>query len=215
MRAVRRAEPTITIWSASQAYTLAGICLLLGLAVGFLVRGSSAAPVAQAAVAAPSAQDFGPAQMPGMGGMPVGQSNADLVDKALAPKLEAVKRNPKDAATLIEIGNTYYDAKLYQQAIQYYGDALKITPRNVNVRTDMATAIWYTGDADHAVAELEKSLALEPTHAQTLFNLGIVKWQGKKDVQGAIAAWQKLIQSNPNYSEREKVEQLIEQARRG
>ena len=209
----RKTEPTITAWTASQAYTMAVVCLLLGLAVGYLLRGSSAAPLAQAAVATPAAQELGPAQIPGMGGMPAGQPNTDLADKAVAPMLQALQQNPKDTATLTNIGNTYYDAKIYDKAIQYYAEALKIAPRNVNVRTDMATAYWYLGDADHAVAELEKSLAQEPTHAQSLFNLGIVKWQGQKDTQGAIAAWQKLIQTNPNYPERRNVEQLIERAR--
>lgn len=213
MKTIRKPETAKTIWSSAQAYTLAVMCLLLGLAVGFLVRGSAAAPVAGTIVPAAPQQTSLP-QMPGMGGMPV-PSNNDLVEKALTPKLEAVKRNPKDVATLTDIGNTYYDAKMYREAIRFYGDALKVAPGNVNVRTDMGTAYWYLGDADHAVAEFEKSLAHEPTHAQTLFNLGIVKWQGHKDGRGAIAAWQKLLQSNPNYPERQNVEQLIEQARRG
>lgn len=215
MRSNRKLEATTTVWSTGQAYSMAVVCLLLGLTFGFLLRGSSAAPIAQAAVATQSAQNQGPAQVPGMGGMPVGQSNADLVDKAVAPMLEGLKQNPKDPVTLTNIGNTYYDAKVYDKAIQYYGEALKITPENVNVRTDMANAYWYRGDADRAVAEFEKSLAQEPTHAQTLFNLGIVKWQGKKDPQGAIAAWQKLIKTNPNYPERQNVEQLIAHARDG
>ena len=209
----RKTEPAVTAWSSSQAYTMAVVCLLLGLAVGFLLRGSAAAPVAQAAATTPAAPDLGPAQVPGMGGMPVGQPNTDLVDKAVAPMLEALKLNPKDTAALTNIGNTYYDANIYDKAIRYYAEALKIAPKNVNVRTDMATAYWYLGDADHAVKELEKSLAQEPTHAQSLFNLGIVKWQGQKDPQAAIAAWQKLLQTNPNYPERQNVEQLIEHAR--
>jgi len=209
----RKPEATITAWTAGQAYTMAVVCLLLGLAVGYLLRGSATAGVAQAAVAAPSAQDIGPAQMPGMGGMPAGKPDTDLVDKAVAPMLEAVKRNPQDTAALTEIGNTYYDAKIYDKAIQYYAEALQVAPKNVNVRTDLATAYWYLGDADRALAELEKSLAQEPTHAQSLFNLGIVKWQGKKDPQSAIAAWEKLIKTNPNYPERQNVEQLIEHAR--
>lgn len=208
----RKPESTITLWTVGQAYAMAVVCLLLGLAVGYLLRGSSAAPVAQAAFATPSAQELGPAQIPGMGGMPLGQPNTDLVDKAVSPMLAALRQNPKDTVTLINIGNTYYDAKIYDKAIQYYAEALKIAPGNVNARTDMATAYWYTGDADHAIAELEKSLALEPTHAQSLFNLGIVKFQGRKDSQGAIAAWQKLLQTNPNYPERQNVEQLIERA---
>ena len=53
------------------------------------------------------------------------------------------------------------------------------------MRTDMATAMWYSGDADGAIKQYEQSLKFQPTHAQTLFNMGIVKWQGKKDGKGA------------------------------
>jgi cytochrome c-type biogenesis protein CcmH/NrfG len=213
MKAEQKSAPAVTAWAPSQAYTMAVICLLLGLALGYLLRGSSAVPVAPAVVATAATQEVGPPQVPGMGGMPIGQPNADLVDKVVEPMLAALKQNPKDAATLTNVGNTYYDAKVYDKAIQYYSEALKVTPKNVNVRTDMATAYWYLGDAKHAVTELEKSLTQEPTHAQSLFNLGIVKWQGQKDPQGAIAAWEKLIQTNPNYPERQNVEQLIAHAR--
>jgi cytochrome c-type biogenesis protein CcmH/NrfG len=194
---------------------MAVICLLLGLALGYLLRGSSSATpvVAAAAASTASVPDIGPTQVPGMGGMPVGVSSAELADKAVALLLESLKQNPKDVAKLVEIANTYYDAKVYNKAIQYYGDALKITPKNVDVRTDMATAYWYIGDADHAIAEMEKALSFDPTHAQTLFNLGIVKSQGKRDAKGAIAAWRKLLETNPNYPNRQSVEQLIEQAR--
>jgi len=43
----------------------------------------------------------------------------------------------------------------------------------------MATAYWYTGNADTAIAEFQKSLSYDPNKANTLFNLGIVEWQGK------------------------------------
>jgi cytochrome c-type biogenesis protein CcmH/NrfG len=57
------------------------------------------------------------------------------------------------------------------------------------------------------------SLSSEPNKPDTLFNLGVVKWQGKKDAPGAIAAWQKLLDTNPGYENKEKVLQLIAQAK--
>jgi len=64
------------------------------------------------------------------------------------------------------------------------------------VRTDLGTAYWYTGNADKAIASFEQALAIRPNHPGTLFNLGIVKWQGKKDPKGAVVAWEKLLQTN-------------------
>jgi cytochrome c-type biogenesis protein CcmH/NrfG len=136
-------------------------------------------------------------------------------DAQAAPLLDQLKTDPRNAGTLAQLGNVYYDAKQYTIAISYYERVLKLQPSNTSVRTDMGTAYWYTGDADTAIAQLNKTLSYEPTKAETLFNLGIVKWQGKKDAQGAIAAWQKLLDTNPGYANKESVLQLIAQAQGG
>ena len=129
--------------------------------------------------------------------------------------LASLKSNPSDFDTLVRLGNLYYDGQSYPEAIQYYGQALKVRPDAVDVRTDMGTAYWYSGNADRALQEFAQSLKTRPGHAQSLFNTGIVRWQGKNDVPGAIAAWEELLQKNPSYPEREKVQQLMAQAKSG
>lgn len=198
-------------WSSTQAYTLAVICLLAGVAGGWLFRGSQPAAVAAQVASAnttptelgtnPTAQPT-PAQMKKMAAVSAG------------PLLTQLAAEPNNSSLLANIGNVYYDAQQYPEAIDYYRRALQIQPADAAVRTDMATAIWYAGDADTAIAEFNKSLSYEPTKANTLFNLGIVKWQGKMDIPGAIAAWQKLIETNPHYEGKEKVEELIAQAKK-
>jgi hypothetical protein len=42
-----------------------------------------------------------------------------------------------------------------------------------------------------------------------------VKWQGKKDIDGAEADWKKLLATNPNYEGNAKVEQMMAQAKSG
>jgi tetratricopeptide (TPR) repeat protein len=78
----------------------------------------------------------------------------------------------------------------------------------------MATAYWYQGDADSALAEYETALSYEPTLPNALFNMGIVKWRSKTDIPGALAAWQKLLDSNPGYEQREKVQELMAEVRK-
>ncbi len=203
----------ITGWSTTQAYTLAVVCLLLGGALGYLVRGSEPAAVAPAQAAVTTQGNFGQGQIPGFASVPGSGSSPELVDKAAQPMLEALKRNPKDSDTLAKVGNLYYDAQLYDKAIAYYQQALKIAPSNADIRTDMGTAMFYLGDSDKALAEFDKALSYRPNHPNTLFNTGIVKWQGKKDAPGAIAAWEKLLKTNPNYPERQKVEDLMNRAK--
>ena len=114
---------------------------------------------------------------------------------------------------IVKLGNLYYDGQAYPQAIEYYEKAIGLQPDNADVRTDLGTAYWYTGNADKAIASFEKALTIRPNHAATLFNLGIVRWQGKKDPKGAIVAWEKLLQTNPDYPQKDQVQMLIERAK--
>lgn len=196
-------------WSSQQSYVLAVITLLLGVAVGYLVRGSSAAEMAGPAPSGSAAQfNYGDSSTSQQG-----PRSPELTSRVVAPMLEQLTTRPDDPGLLTNIANAYYDGHDYAKAIDYYQRSLKLRPQDVNVRTDMATAMWYSGDADAAIKQYEQSLGFQPTHAQTLFNMGIVKWQGKKDGKGAIQFWERLLSSNPDYPDRLKVQQLIEQVR--
>lgn len=198
-------------WTSTQAYALAAFCLLLGVALGYLFRGSASTATSQSA-AATTAQPAGAQQGQSQQDQPDPNMQAALA-QATAPLLEAVNKNPKDFDSLVKLANLYYDGKQFPAAIQYYERALAIHPENPDVRTDMGTAYWYTGDAEKALAAMQTSLKYRPGHPQTLFNLGWVRWQGKQDPQGAIQAWQDLLKANPDYPQRQQVEQYIAKAK--
>jgi tetratricopeptide (TPR) repeat protein len=90
--------------------------------------------------------------------------------------------------------------------------SLKIDPKATDVRTDMATAYHLMGQSDRAIQEYEAVLQVDGKHANALFNEGMVKWQDKKDMNGAIVSWKRLLEAHPDYAQRERVEQLIAQA---
>lgn len=198
-------------WSSVQAYTLAVICLLAGIAGGWFIRGSQA-PVAAAAQASSPDGAMPSSGQASLARMPSPEQMKQTADAQAKPLLDQLAATPNNPALLTEAGNIYYDAQQYPAAISFYERALKVEPRNAGVRTDLATAYWYLGNPDKAIAEFNRALTDEPNKANTLFNLGIVKWQGKMDVQGAVAAWQKLLQTNPNYENKAKVLDLIAQA---
>jgi tetratricopeptide (TPR) repeat protein len=202
---------SIEQWTSVQAYTLAVICLLAGIAGGWFIRGSQT----PAAAAAQAATESGPAGTPdGRNQTPTPAQMQKMADTQAAPVIEKLKADPTNAALLESVGNIYYDAQLFPTAIDYYQRALKEQPANTGVSTDMATAIWYTGNADEAVAEFQKSLSYEPNKANTLFNLGVVEWQGKMDIDKALATWQKLLDTNPTYEGKDKVLELMAQAKK-
>ena len=198
------------IWSSTQAYTLAVICLLVGVAVGYLVRGSSASNTP----AQTSASSAVPSGVPA--GMQQQITPAELkhmADKQAEPLLERLKSEPSNPELLAGIGNIYYDAQQYKDAIDYYNRALAIQPGNPNVRTDMGTAYYYLGDPDKAIEEFQTALKSDPKHGQTMFNMGMVQWQGKGDAKAAVAAWEHLLKVVPDYPDRAKVEELIARAK--
>jgi len=196
-------------WTDAQAYTLIVICLLAGVAGGWFLRGSQSPAILATAQSASLASGVaGPTEQP------TAEQMKKMADTQAAPLLEQLKSAPSNPDLLTKIGNVYYDTQQYPTAIEYYRQALNLQPTNASLRTDFATALWYTGDADTAIAEFNKALSYEPNKANTLFNLGIVKWQGKMDIDGAVAAWQKLLTTNPNYEDKDRVLELIAQAKK-
>ena|SRR2546423_916515 len=198
-----QSKPT---WTSVQAYVLAAFCLMLGVALGYLFRGS-ASPDTQAPPTTANGQPSGAFHQ-----QPAGDTQA-MLTAAAAPLLHALNNDPNDYDSLVKLGNLFYDGRQFPSAIQYYERALAIHPENPDVRTDMGTAYWYSGNADRAITELQTSLKHRPGHAQTLFNLGVVRWQGKLDPKGAVEAWQQLLKANPDYPQKQQVEQYIAKAK--
>jgi tetratricopeptide (TPR) repeat protein len=198
-------------WTQKQAVVLSLACLAAGIGGGLLIHGLQksgnvvAAKTANTTSAtgptAPAAQPNDPAQM------------KTMAESQAAPLIEQLKSQPNNAELLTSVGNLYYDAKQYLVAVDYYERALKVNPSDVSVRTDMGTGYWYLGDADKAIEEFNQALGYAPNNPNTLFNRGMVKWQGKKDAAGALADWQKLLGSNPDYPAKSQVEQMISQVK--
>jgi tetratricopeptide (TPR) repeat protein len=142
------------------------------------------------------------------------QTSAPLVDEAeLRAYRDILAQDPRNAQAAVKAGNLLYDAQRYIEAIPFYQQAFALLPSDINVSTDLGTALWYAGRPDDALAQYTRSLALDRTHAQTLFNLGIVRADGKGDYAGAIAVWDTLLGAHPDYRDASRVRTLIADAR--
>jgi tetratricopeptide (TPR) repeat protein len=176
------------------------VCILLvgGLAVYMLaVAGTHTGGPTQTAEAAPS-----------------GAPPAPLADEAaLKAYRDILARDPKNLQTAVNAGNLLYDAHRYVEAIPFYQQAFALKESDINVSTDLGTALWYAGRPDEALAQYERSLKISPTHAQTLFNVGIVRADGKQDYAGAAAAWETLLATTPDYPNATRVRELLADAR--
>jgi cytochrome c-type biogenesis protein CcmH/NrfG len=132
------------------------------------------------------------------------------LDTARLKELEdSVKSNPANFEAMVELGNMQFDQQNYDAAAGWYRKALDVRPQEVSVRTDLGTALFYSNHIEESLTELRKSLELNPTHPQTLFNMGVVLLDGKKDTKGALEAWDKLVATNPNFPQIAIVKQQI------
>ncbi len=111
----------------------------------------------------------------------------------------------------MQIGSLYHQAHQFSEAATYYKRAVQADPKNITAHTKLAISLYRAGDVDGAIAELNRALSLDPKDANSLFNLGMVRLDGKHDPKGALAAWQKLLKLNPQLDPQRKaqVQQLI------
>jgi cytochrome c-type biogenesis protein CcmH/NrfG len=196
-------QPTArSAWNAKQVYAMAVISLVVGLAIGYLFRGSQS-PAAPPPQPAANAQSAAPAGAMGRD-MPSLKEMKQMADKKAAPLLEKLKTDPNNSGLLIQVGKIYSSTHQFKEAASYYGKALQVDPKNVAIRTEMASCLYYNGDVDEAISQLQQSLHYDPKDANSLFNLGMIKWQGKQDSKGALAAWQQLLKANPQLSAERK-----------
>src|SRR5262249_27394598 len=90
--------------------------------------------------------------------------------------------DPKSLEGLQGLGNIAYDQQDRPKAIEYYQKYLKLKPDDSEVRTDMGTMLFETGNPDQAVTEFNAVIAKDPKFFQAYFNLAVVyDSQGKRD----------------------------------
>jgi Cytochrome c biogenesis factor len=195
-------------WTSAKAYTMGVISLILGLAIGYLMRSPSDGRTAFSGAA--TAQRGAPTQ--GKTTMPSADDMKRMAEKQVAPLLAELQKHPKDADLLSKIGQSYLAAQQFQSAQPYLEQsvALKANPDTMNA---LSFVYYSTGNVDKAIETLNGALKIEPKNPKILFNLGMFEWHGKTDPKAAIAAWQTFVKTNPSDPKRPQVEKLIAQAK--
>ena len=184
------------------AFGIAGV--LFGLIAGWIigsqqgsVRPMPAAAQAQSPASAASAN--GPS------------TRAAILDEAQVTALKSVAgREPSSPGPRVQLGNLYFDAEKYDEAIKWYTEALTLKPGDVDVSTDLGVSYYYTNQPDKALEQFDRSLKLDPKHAKTLLNVGIVKAFGKQDLKGASDVWQELLKAAPDSQEAQAAKRALE-----
>ena len=175
--------------------------ILLGTIAGYILGAGQ--PALGSAAAAPAAATAATAD-----------PHVHLVsDEEIKAYKDILAADPKNVKAATELANKLYDSSRFAEAIPYYQQALALDASNVSISTDLGTSLYYAGRTDDALKRFETSLKIDPTHAQTWFNIGIVKRDGKKDEKGAAAAWEQLLKINPNYPDGQTIRAFVNKVR--
>jgi tetratricopeptide (TPR) repeat protein len=189
----------------SVVYAIAGVCF--GLIAGWII-GSQQALVSPRAALAPVAENASPA--PASGSAPGTPAPAILDETQVQALVTVAEGDPKNAVARTQLGNLYYDAGRYPDAIKWYGESIAINPKDPEVSTDLGVSYYYNNQPDLAIAQLERSLAIDPGHTKTLLNLGVVRAFGKQDLKGAAEAWTRLVEIAPESPEGRQARQALD-----
>jgi len=181
-------------------FGIAGACF--GLIVGWVLGSQQALRSPAAGAAEPSASAAAPKP---------GAPAPAIVDENRVQTLRVIaERDPKHVDSRVQLGNLYYDAERYEQAIPWYEAALKLNAENAEVSTDLGVSYYQTNQPDKALQQFDHSLKVNPKHVKTLLNAGIVRAFGKQDLEGATKAWRQVVDLAPGTREAEVAKRALD-----
>jgi tetratricopeptide (TPR) repeat protein len=133
-----------------------------------------------------------------------GSSTETQSQAAIIKLKDKLKSNPKDVASLVALGNAYYDLGKFQQAITYYTQSLAIDPKNYDVTTDMGAAYNALGQTDKALEIFKQVTGEKPDQAMAWYNMGVV-YKAKNDTPNMRFAWERFLAIQPTGTQADNV----------
>ena len=174
------------------------VLLAFGIALGVgIVRYTEPDPMAQAGAGGPTMPPF--ASAPAAGGAGGSQALTPEVFQGMLGAARAALRQGQ-----------------YAEAMAAYQAVLKRDPKNVDAITHLGLILALGGGPEHADPALEafdRALALDPNYPPALLYRGDILYEVKKDLPGAVRAWEKYVALVPAGAERDRVEKLVREAK--
>lgn len=191
--------------------------LIGGLAFGFLL-GFGLFRVIQARPGGPVAETesgevpgpMGPAAPTETAGAAAGGAPMMVEINALK---ERIQKDPKDAQAWTRLANIYQDARMFQQAIEFYQRALELTPANADLLTDLGFCYQELQQFDKALDALERAQKADPSNWQSLYNIAVVAGLHMGRTDRAEAALQRLQQIHPDAPNLAELKEAVQKAR--
>lgn len=210
--------------SAPSPWADRGLFLAVGLLAGFaaaylyLDRNAVGVPPADQGDPHAGLTGVGPGasrDLPGSGGGQPSLANDPVARQKLAELEAGVAREPKNAALLVQLGNTAYDLEDWKTAIDAYERSLALHGGDPGVLTDLGVAYRNIGNADKALAKFTEAIARDPNHWPAAFNMAIVYGIDKGETKRALEILAKLRKEHPEIPALDRLTADLEQRAKG
>jgi len=165
------------------------IALVLGFFGGVAFSSKPSAPVQYAQQSAPPPQQQ--QRAPQRGPTPEMLNAIKVLEDKVASA-------PNDISSMTRLANMYFDINQYDKAIDTYKKIVSLDSQNANIWTDLGVMYLRSDRPQDALDAFNQAIAADPKHEQSRFNKGIVLTNALQDHAGAIAAWEGLLEINPN-----------------
>ncbi|MGV1098970.1 tetratricopeptide repeat protein [Thiovibrio sp. JS02] len=164
-------------------------CLVIGF-LGGIVFSVYKSPGGAGGGAQPVSQQQPPQQNAGA------RLTAEQAQRMLQLEME-VQKNPGNVEAWTSLGHLYFDSDAFEKAINAYNKSLELNPNNADVLTDLGVMYRRAGNPQQAIATFDRAITFNSRHETARFNKGIVLLYDLKDKDGAVKAWQELVDINP------------------
>jgi len=146
-------------------------------------------------------------------GVPTGPPPMVNLQQKIDELKNIVAADPTNFNAWVALGNEYFDRNQFMNSIQAYDKALEIKPNSPNVLTDQGVMFKRLGWFDRAIENFTKANNIDPAHATSMYNLGVVYRYDLQDFAKAQEAWTRFLEINPAGPGSDRVRQDLEAMR--
>jgi tetratricopeptide (TPR) repeat protein len=113
---------------------------------------------------------------------------------------DTVRKNPEAWIAYIHLGIALGADDRLEEAVQHFGQALKLKPDHVGARINLGDALGRLGRTDEAISVLQEALRLDPGHPKAHVNLAmLLEFNDRREE--AIEHYERALEVAPDFAE--------------
>ena len=171
--------------------------VLLGLIAVVLIGGVAYLAGHASGAAVPGINANGPltnAEDTTASGAPAASAAPALDQAKVAALMQKISADPQDAKSLRELGNMYYTAQDFPNALVFYKKVVDVAPTDDDAWVAVGAASFNAGDVESARDSWLKASTVNPKNQEALYDLGFAYLAQKTpDNEKAKATWQQVV----------------------